>query len=161
MAQEDILHNNIILPDEEKSNFDIMEWVFRILHYWYLFVIAGIIAFSLAYIKNKRVIASYLTTGTMKTIQNSSTLSPIIMDHTLTGAAVKLYQITLIPIMKPTATLIVSLLSLVKKALAVIMALLTSACTSVMPMIQATTSQKSFLHLCLAMVKNVLSTTFM
>ena len=71
MAQEDILHNNIILPDEEKSNFDIMEWVFRILHYWYLFVIAGIIAFSLAYIKNKRVIASYLTTGTM-IIQESS-----------------------------------------------------------------------------------------
>ena len=71
MAQEDILHNNIILPDEEKSNFDIMEWVFRILHYWYLFVIAGIIAFSLAYIRNKRVIASYLTTGTM-IIQESS-----------------------------------------------------------------------------------------
>ena len=65
MAQEDILQNNIILPDEEKSNFDIMEWVFRILHYWYLFVIAGILAFSLAFIKNKRVIASYLTTGTM------------------------------------------------------------------------------------------------
>ena len=64
MAQENIVQNGMMM-EEEKSNFDIMEWIFRILHYWYLFVIAGVIAFSLAYLKNKRVIETYLTTGTL------------------------------------------------------------------------------------------------
>ncbi len=64
MTQENTVQNGVML-EEEKSNFDIMEWVFRILHYWYLFVIAAIIAFSLAYLKNKRVIETYLTTGTL------------------------------------------------------------------------------------------------
>lgn len=63
--QEENLTNGNVIIEEEKSNFDLMEWVFRILHYWYLFVIAGIIAFSLAYLKNKKVIESYLSTGTL------------------------------------------------------------------------------------------------
>jgi hypothetical protein len=59
------------LIEEDSSGIDIIEWVFRILHHWYLFVIAGIIAFSLAYLKNRKVMETYLTTGTM-IIQESS-----------------------------------------------------------------------------------------
>ena len=71
MAQEEITQNVNPIFEEENSGIDIMEWVFRILKHWYLFVIAGIIAFSLAYLKNRRVIESYLTTGTL-IIQESS-----------------------------------------------------------------------------------------
>ena len=59
------------LIEEESSGIDIIEWVFRILRHWYLFVIAGVIAFSLAYLKNRKVMETYLTTGTM-IIQESS-----------------------------------------------------------------------------------------
>ena len=65
MTQEEILQNGMMPMEEESSNFDLMEWVIRILHHWYLFVIAAVIAFSLSYLKNKRVIERYLTTGTM------------------------------------------------------------------------------------------------
>ena len=65
MTQEEILQNGMMPMEEENSNFDLMEWVIRILHHWYLFAIAAVIAFSLAYLKNKRVIERYLTTGTM------------------------------------------------------------------------------------------------
>ena len=65
MAQNDVQPQVVMPFEEEKSNFDIMEWVLRIIRHWYLFVIAGVIAFSLAYLKNKSVIERYLTTGTM------------------------------------------------------------------------------------------------
>ena len=56
MTQEELLNNGGMPIEEENSNFDLMEWVFRIIHHWYLFVIAASIALSLAYLKNKRVI---------------------------------------------------------------------------------------------------------
>ena len=56
---------NGIMIDEERSSFNLLEWVFRILHYWYLFLIAGVIAFTLAYLKNKRVVENYLSTSTL------------------------------------------------------------------------------------------------
>ena len=65
MAQEEMLQNGGLPFEEEKSNFDIVEWIIRILRHWYLFVIGASIAFSLAYLKNRRVIERYLTTGTM------------------------------------------------------------------------------------------------
>lgn len=63
--QEENLQSNNNIIEEGLSNFDALEWAFRMLHYWYLFVIAGVIAFSLAYLKNKKVIDTYLTTGTL------------------------------------------------------------------------------------------------
>ena len=72
MAQEEILQNGAMPVEEENSNFDLMEWVVRIIRHWYLFVIAAIIALSLAYLKNKRVIERYLTTGTMIIKESSS-----------------------------------------------------------------------------------------
>ena len=51
--------------DDENSNFNIMEWVFKILHYWYLFVIALIIAFGVAYLQNRKWLPSYYTQGTI------------------------------------------------------------------------------------------------
>ncbi len=39
--------------EEEESNFDILEWLFKILHHWYLFVIALAISLSIAFIANK------------------------------------------------------------------------------------------------------------
>ena len=67
MAQQDeyTAQNAANILEEEASNFNVLEWLFRILHYWYLFVIAAVIAGSLAYIKNRKVIDSYLTTGTL------------------------------------------------------------------------------------------------
>ena len=57
MAQEEILQNGMMPIEEENSNFDLMEWVIRILHHWYLFVIAAVIAFSLAYLKNNALLS--------------------------------------------------------------------------------------------------------
>ena len=51
--------------DEGGTNIDIMEWVVRILHYWYLFVIGLAIAFSLAMLKNRKWIAAYYSYGTI------------------------------------------------------------------------------------------------
>ena len=65
MTQDEILQNGVMPIEDENSNFDLMEWVVRIIRHWYLFLIAAVIAFSLAYLKNKRVIEQYLTTGTM------------------------------------------------------------------------------------------------
>ena len=65
MAQEEITQNATPIVEDENSGLDLMEWVFRIIHHWYLFVIGAAIAFSLAYVKNRRVIESYLTTGTL------------------------------------------------------------------------------------------------
>jgi len=53
------------------SNINIMEWVIRFLHYWYLFVIALAIAFSLAMLKNRRWIPSYYSYGTIIIKQSS------------------------------------------------------------------------------------------
>ena len=65
MTQEEMIQNGMMPFEEEKSNFNLMEWVIRILRHWYLFAIAVAIALSLAYLKNRRVIEQYLTTGTM------------------------------------------------------------------------------------------------
>ena len=51
--------------DEESSSFDVMEWVLRFLHYWYLFVIALAVAFSLAMLKNRKWIPTYYSQGTV------------------------------------------------------------------------------------------------
>ena len=45
MTQDEILQNGVLPLEEEKSNFDLMEWVIRIIRHWYLFVIAAAIAF--------------------------------------------------------------------------------------------------------------------
>ena len=65
MTQNEIIQNGGMPFEEENSSFDLMEWVVRIIRHWYLFVIAAAIAMSLAYLKNKKVIERYLTTGTM------------------------------------------------------------------------------------------------
>ena len=59
------------LIEEDSSGINILEWFFIVLRHWYLFVIAAIIAFSLAYLKNRKVMETFLTTGTM-IIQESS-----------------------------------------------------------------------------------------
>ena len=72
MAQDEVLQNGMTPMEEENSNFDLMEWVVRIIHHWYLFAIAAVVALSLAFLKNKRVIERYLTTGTMIIKESSS-----------------------------------------------------------------------------------------
>ena len=48
-------YNNFQDPkDEEESSFNVMEWVFRILHYWYLFIISLVIAYGIAYLQNRK-----------------------------------------------------------------------------------------------------------
>lgn len=47
------------------SNINVMEWVVRFLHYWYLFALGLAIAFSLAMLKNRRWIPSYYSYGTV------------------------------------------------------------------------------------------------
>ena len=61
--QQDPQQNN---DDEENSlNFNPLEWLFTFLHYWYLFVIAVVIALGLAMLKNRRWIPSYYSQGTI------------------------------------------------------------------------------------------------
>ena len=50
-----------ITIEEEESNFNILEWVFKFLRYWYLFVIALVVALGLAYLKNRSWMPEYYT----------------------------------------------------------------------------------------------------
>ncbi len=70
MEQNNSQQPNIF--EEEKSNFDIMEWIFKILHYWYLFVIALIIALGLALLQNRKWIPSYVSSGTIIIKENTN-----------------------------------------------------------------------------------------
>lgn len=59
--------------DEDSSmSFNPLEWIFTFLHYWYLFVIAIVIALGLAALKNRRWIPTYFSQGTI-VIKESST----------------------------------------------------------------------------------------
>ena len=58
--------------EEGMVNFNPLEWFLTFLHYWYLFVIALVIAMSLAMLKNRRWIPSYYSQGTI-VIKESST----------------------------------------------------------------------------------------
>jgi len=46
-------------------SFNPLEWLFTFLHYWYLFVIALVIALGLAMLKNRRWIPTYYSQGTI------------------------------------------------------------------------------------------------
>ena len=68
--QQDPLQNG---DDEDNGmSFNPIEWLFTFLHYWYLFVIALVIALGLAMLKNRRWIPSYYSQGTI-VIKESST----------------------------------------------------------------------------------------
>ena len=51
--------------EDEGSNFNVMEWVFKIGHYWYLFVICVIIAMGIAYLQNRKWLPSYYSQATI------------------------------------------------------------------------------------------------
>ena len=53
------------LLEEEATGFDAREWVFKILHYWYLFVISVAVALSAAYLQNRKWIAQYFSSATI------------------------------------------------------------------------------------------------
>ena len=55
--------NEMPIVENSESNFNILEWVFKFLRYWYLFVIALVIAFGLAYLKNRSWMPQYYTEG--------------------------------------------------------------------------------------------------
>ena len=51
--------------DEDKSAFNLVDWVMRVLNYWYLFVVGVAIALSFAYVENRKVITQYMSAGTI------------------------------------------------------------------------------------------------
>ena len=55
--------NETPIIEEEDSNFNVLEWVFRFLRYWYLFVIALVVALGVAYLKNRTWMPEYYTEG--------------------------------------------------------------------------------------------------
>ncbi|MDO4190705.1 MAG: polysaccharide biosynthesis tyrosine autokinase [Bacteroidales bacterium] len=63
MAEEQ--NNNYVQGDafseESSSSFNPMLWVARFAHYWYLFVLAALIALAAAYVKNRKWLPSYLS----------------------------------------------------------------------------------------------------
>ncbi len=54
-------HSNEAPIVGEESDFNILEWVFKFLRYWYLFVVTLVIALSLAYLKNRSWMPEYYT----------------------------------------------------------------------------------------------------
>ena len=58
---------------EEESDFSIVEWIFRFLRYWYLFVIAIVVALGLAYLKNRSWMPMYNTEAKIIIESSSST----------------------------------------------------------------------------------------
>lgn len=63
MAEENKKENTLF--SEEKLNFDIFEWLFKILNYWYLFVLAVLVAYGVAFLQNRKWIPQYISSGTM------------------------------------------------------------------------------------------------
>ena len=57
--------------DDSSTSFNPIEWLFTFLHYWYLFVIALVIAMGLAMLKNRRWIPTYLSQGTIVIKENA------------------------------------------------------------------------------------------
>jgi len=58
--------NPMVPEDEERGHeFNIMEWVMRILHYWYLFLISILVAFSFAFLKNRKWIPMQMSSCTL------------------------------------------------------------------------------------------------
>jgi capsular exopolysaccharide synthesis family protein len=49
----------------KNTTFDVLYWIFRLLKYWYLFVIALVIALGLAYLKNQYWTPTYRTVSTI------------------------------------------------------------------------------------------------
>jgi len=57
----DTSKDNLMLSQNSEASLDILSWILKILKYWYLFVIAGFLAFGLAYLKNKSWTPTYKT----------------------------------------------------------------------------------------------------
>ena len=57
--------SNFKPDDQDGGGFDIMSWVFRILHYWYLFVIGITVAFVLSHYQNRKWQPIYQTKATI------------------------------------------------------------------------------------------------
>ena len=55
--------NEAPIIEEEDSNFNVLEWIFRFLRYWYLIVIALEMALGVAYLKNRTWMPEYYTEG--------------------------------------------------------------------------------------------------
>ena len=55
------------MPEEEesKSSFNLLEWLIRVVHYWYLFVIAAALAYGVAALINRKWIEEYESSGTI------------------------------------------------------------------------------------------------
>ena len=53
--------NEISVIEEEESSFNILEWIFKFLRYWYLFVVALVLSLGLAYLKNRSWEPEYYT----------------------------------------------------------------------------------------------------
>lgn len=65
MSQEEYNKNNNAAFTEEESSFDYKSWLFHFLQYWYLFLIAVLLAFGVAAYKNRSWIPAYATSGTI------------------------------------------------------------------------------------------------
>lgn len=59
------LENQMLNMQSSDSSVDIMSWILKVLQYWYLYLIAIIIALGLAYIKNKSWTPTYRTATTV------------------------------------------------------------------------------------------------
>lgn len=66
--------------EEESSSFNLLEWVFKILQYWYLFLVGLVIALGFAYLKNRKWIAQYESSGTLIIKEGSFNASQTLMN---------------------------------------------------------------------------------
>lgn len=64
MSTDNLEKNNTAFTEEE-SGFDIKEWIFHFLRFWYLFLIGAFIALGISYLKNRSWLPQYQTAGTM------------------------------------------------------------------------------------------------
>lgn len=66
--------NEPVIDDNEEFTINLFEWAFRFLRYWYLFVIALIVALGLTYVKTRSWMPLYKTESKL-IIESSSSLS--------------------------------------------------------------------------------------
>ncbi len=80
MATDTNVQNQDFTNQDDRIQFDVMEWVFKFLSVWYLYVICLAIAFGISIYSNRKWVPTYRTAGTLIINEYGSQASNALMQ---------------------------------------------------------------------------------
>ncbi|MDR1543010.1 MAG: polysaccharide biosynthesis tyrosine autokinase [Prevotellaceae bacterium] len=75
MEQTNISQSAAVFNEEEQSSFNILEWIFKFLKYWYLFFISATIALAVAYYQNLSWSPHYISESRVLLMETTNSIS--------------------------------------------------------------------------------------